>query len=828
MKENDIKRLDAISSALYHLLKGQIPDLLVHSDQENEINQVGGFVNRLIMDQKALLEDSLKLSKGELYSKINSSLPVADGLKNIQAALRHLTWQTKQIASGDLGQRTEYLGEFSESFNWMVTQLESDQSALMSQIDERTQIEEKLRIANINMEKLVQERTRELMEANASLQNEIEEGKLAQKALLASESKYRRLSEKSPAVVYQFRMAPDGTFSFPFINTAVNSIMGFPAKAVMENSSVFLAMVHPEDRDSFFEGVLKSARDLEPYHESIRYLNGGVERWLEARSTPEMMPDGSILWDGFLVDITEKKRAEEAMEVSEKKYRQLFDHAPAGMFEFDLENNRFISVNEVMCSYTGYSEEEFLSMNPLDLLTEKSRNVFIKRFADLTVSKAAANTAEYTILKKGGEQELSVVLNNDYIYKDGHLVGARTVAHDISQLKQAQQEKINAQKIAGEQKKLALVGKIAGKMAHDFNNILSIIMGNAELSLADCKDIETKESLELIFQQTLRGKNLTKNLVAFAKDHEPKQEFFRINEKIDLVLNLLKRDLKGIKVIKEDKEGLPDLLADPGMIEHALVNLIQNSVHALSVTKYPELKIKTYNCSKNICFEIEDNGCGIPPEHHNDIYLPSFTLKGSNDIAGVYKTGIKGTGYGMSNIKKYIEQHKGDISFESKVGFGTKFIIRLPVFKKELTKEEVTEIREGITYSGKNILLVEDETDILNVQYKVLSQAPCNHNVDTAKNGQAAMDLFDSNPYDFISLDYILPGKINGLDVYHHIRKTKRAVPILFISGNIEFLESIEALKQKDGYIEHLSKPCQNKDYVNSINQLLDKTQAVS
>ena len=203
MKAIDIKRLDAISSALYLLLKGQIPDLIIQSDQEDEINQVTQFVNSVISEQKALLEDSLKLSKGELSSKIVSHLPVANGLKNLQATLRHLTWQTKQIANGNLSQRTDYLGEFSDSFNWMVTQLELNQSALMSEIDERTTIEEKLRDANINMEKLVQERTRELSEANLSLQNEIRQGKLSQKALLISEAKYRRLSENSPAVVYQ-------------------------------------------------------------------------------------------------------------------------------------------------------------------------------------------------------------------------------------------------------------------------------------------------------------------------------------------------------------------------------------------------------------------------------------------------------------------------------------------------------------------------------------------------------------------------------------------------------------------------------------------------
>jgi DNA-binding response OmpR family regulator len=103
---------------------------------------------------------------------------------------------------------------------------------------------------------------------------------------------------------------------------------------------------------------------------------------------------------------------------------------------------------------------------------------------------------------------------------------------------------------------------------------------------------------------------------------------------------------------------------------------------------------------------------------------------------------------------------------------------------------------------------------------------PCNHNIDVAHNGQMAKDLFERNTYDFVSLDYVLPGGINGMDVYHHIRKTNQTVPVLFISGNIEFLESIKELKQKDAYIDHLSKPCQNKDYVNGINELLEKTLA--
>ena len=170
---------------------------------------------------------------------------------------------------------------------------------------------------------------------------------------------------------------------------------------------------------------------------------------------------------------------------------------------------------------------------------------------------------------------------------------------------------------------------------------------------------------------------------------------------------------------------------------------------------------------------------------------------------------------------------KGSISIKSEFGSGTKFTISLPVIKKELTIQEKVEIQKEKICFDKSILLVEDESAISGVQYRILSQEPCNHKVDIANDGQVAMDLFKRNNYDLISLDYVLPGGINGMDVYSYIRETDKTIPILFISGNIEFLESIKELKQKDGNIDHLSKPCQNKDYVNNVNRLFEKSMVV-
>jgi len=516
----------------------------------------------------------------------------------------------------------------------------------------------------------------------------------------------------------------------------------------------------------------------------------------------------------------ERKQAEKELVESEEKYRLLVENQTDMIVKVDLEG-RFLFVSPSYCKVFGKTEEELLMRNFMPLVHEEDQERTARNMEKLFQPPFSVYIEQRAMTKDGwkwlGWMDTAILDDNGNVEE---IIG---VGRDITDIKQAEKEKIEAQRTAAEHENYALVGRIAGKMAHDFNNILGIIMGVSELSIMDCHDEKISQNLELILNQTIRGRNLTKNLVAFAKPQDPKQEFFNIIEKIDLVLNLMERDLESIEVKVDHGSNMPEVLADPGMIEHALVNFLQNSIHAVSKTKHPRIIIRTYCHDKNIYFEIEDNGCGIPEEYLKNIYEPSFTLKGSKDATGAYKTGIKGTGYGMSNIKKYIEQHNGKIRVESVVDAGTKFTVSLPVIEKGLTREEIMEIQNEKTYSGKYILLVEDEQAIADVQYRILTQDPCNHKVDTAHDGWAAMDLSDRNEYDLISLDYILPGNINGMDVYHHIRKKNQMVPILFISGNIEFLESIKELKQKDIYIDHLSKPCKNIDYLNCINKLFSR-----
>ncbi|MCG8634209.1 MAG: ATP-binding protein [Desulfobacterales bacterium] len=510
-----------------------------------------------------------------------------------------------------------------------------------------------------------------------------------------------------------------------------------------------------------------------------------------------------------------QKNLHAALKASENRFREIIEGVPEISVRGYNENREVTFWNKASESLYGYTEEEVLGRKIEDLIIPGPMKEKVKKHHKRWVeSEEKIPAGEIEFIHKNGS--LVPVYSSRVMHETVHGKEMFCLDIDLKSVRLAGE----AIALAAETNELALVGRVAGKMAHDFNNILSSIMGHAEISMMVCDDAEIKESLELIFEQTVRGRNLTKNLVLFAKDQEPRQEYFQISQKTELVLNILKKDLSKTRVNREYDPQAPDLLADPGMIEHALVNIIQNSIHATSLVQAPELFIKTEYGNGKINIEIKDNGCGIPEAFIENIFEPSFSLKGSKDKSRSYDPEIKGTGYGLANVKKYITQHLGEIFVRSEVNRGTTVHIALPVPKKELEEDEIIKIREDNFHCEKYILLVEDEQAISDIQYRVLTNSPCYHRVDIAGNGQAAVDLFCRNKYDLISLDYMLPGQMNGMTIYRHIREKDVKVPILFISGNVEFIESIKDLRQKDPRVDHVSKPCRNLDYLRCINRL--------
>nr|NJM02731.1 response regulator [Desulfobacula sp.] len=519
--------------------------------------------------------------------------------------------------------------------------------------------------------------------------------------------------------------------------------------------------------------------------------------------------------------IQKRTEALHALEQSEKKYEAITNSAQDAIFCKDV-NRRYTFVNPAMAAFFNCKREDLIGKTPEEVFDPVNAAI-VTGVDNRTFS--GERVSEIRPLLINGKEFTFHTIQAPLDLVDGRVMSISGIVRDMTEQKDTEKERIRAEYRSIEQEKHALVGRVAGKISHDFNNILGVIMGHSELALMGCKEEGTQKALELIHGQTLRGRNLTRNLIAFARDQEPRQEYIKINEKIELVANLMKKEMEGITLVKEFSSSLPDILADPGMMEHAMVNLLQNSLHALSTRARPLITLRTFCSDDQVCFEIEDNGCGIPKEHLGVIFDPSFTLKGGRDMSGSYGKDIKGTGYGLSNVKKYMDQHRGTVRVRSEFGSGACFTVCLPVIQKNLTENEKEVIRKSGPRTGKTILIVEDEPAIFDVQSRILTGDPCFHTVDIAQNGRTALDLLDRNHYDLVSLDYMLPGNISGMDVYRHIRETDRVLPILFISGNIEFLESIKELKNKDAWVDHLSKPCLNQEYIEGINDLLEKAE---
>lgn len=650
---------------------------------------------------------------------------------------------------------------------------------------------------------------------------EITERKKAKLALESSQRRFKALIKNSSDSI----VILNETGLQTYVSDAVEKHLGFKPEEVT-NIPVIDEMIHPEDKDktlAAFQQILEKGQASVQYRH--KHKNGSWVH-LEAWGTNQMEnPD----IQGVVVNvrnISEWKRAEQALKKSERRFRLITENITDVIWTMDM-NFIYTYATPSIFQQCGFTAGEIVGLPYIRLVAnqyiEKVLSI-LKQKLDL-IQKDDPNgwdPADYEIAQecKTGP---NIWTRNTVSFipgPDRQPVWILGTSMDITDRKKAETEKLKAQKTALENEKYALVGQIAGKMAHDFNNVLGSVMGNAELALLSCPDDETRKTLSLILKQTRRGKNLTKNLVAFAKDQELKQEIFPVNDKIDLVLNLLKKDLQGITVRTDLDGDNPDLLADPGMIEHSLVNLIQNSIHATSQSKNPEIKLQTFRKDNLIQIVISDNGCGIPAKYLKKIYTPAFTLKGNRDVQGVYASGIKGSGYGMANVKKYMEQHNGKLSINSTEGKGTSVTIGLPENNKTFDKSNPVHIEDQAVCMGKRILLVEDEESISDVQHSVLTREPNCHMVDIAIDASTAMELIDQKEYDLVSLDYVLPGELNGMDAYEYIRKSDPTIPILFISGNLEFLESIKELKHQDSRIDHISKPCRNKDYINRINNL--------
>lgn len=353
---------------------------------------------------------------------------------------------------------------------------------------------------------------------------------------------------------------------------------------------------------------------------------------------------------------------------SEERYRSLVQSAQDGIISID-RNGKVILFNKAAEQIFGYSAEEVMGQDLSILMPEQYRAKYqagVSRFFETGEATNIGKTIELEGLRRDGQvfpMELSLSASGE---ADSLIVTG--ILKDISERKAIQEQLINAEK-------QALVSVIAGSIGHELNNIVTGLMGYAELLMMKPDDRElAQKSAEIFSRQAQRLKLHAQNLLSLSKPPEPKMKLIDINSLLDDVTEMLfvSGVLKMYTIVKEYSEDLPQVLGDEMLLEQVIRNLEINAAHAMGNQGILTLRTGLSEDKSYVEFSIKDTGHGIPDDRRHQIFLPFYTTKEKG----------KGTGLGMYIVKQIVEQHKGYIKLESEVGVGTTVTVGLPLARE--------------------------------------------------------------------------------------------------------------------------------------------------
>ncbi|MBP7652140.1 response regulator [Candidatus Dependentiae bacterium] len=557
----------------------------------------------------------------------------------------------------------------------------------------------------------------------------------------------------------------------------------------------------PSSKAVIENAVKRAIEHYEPFNVELEIITAkGNSKWINAIGKSDI--ENRRVY-GFFQDITEKKRTAEIIETSEKKYKNLFAYMLDGfaIHEIILDDKnypidyRFIEVNPAFEALTGLKANDIIGKKVTEVHPgiEKYNPDFIRIYGNVVLTGKPASFETYF-----EPQNHWYFISAFKTEKNQFAV----IFVDISEQKKLEQQLIYSEK-------LSAVGQLAAGIAHEFNNILAINNCNAKLLSMLCSEIEGSKKNELlecvntIIDSGKCGAEIVQNMMTIAKPQPPKKSLSLISDIIDNALKLQKQQLEieNIKIIKNYQLKLKDYY-DVSQMQQVFLNLIINARHAMKNKGCGEIMISIEEMENDKIIYFRDNGRGMSRDIQKKIFTPFFTTKGAfanNDL------GISGSGLGLSVSYQIIKNHNGTIRVESEEGKGTTFIIAMPIDKKIMNNAEDNKIQKNAEIGdvGKKlrILFVDDEPLFLKTVEKLFHKIGY-ENIYIAYSGKEAFEIIKKNELDLVFLDLLLPD-MKGEKIYDEIRKLKKDIPIIFMSGQVELNGGIlQKEKQAFAYIQ--------------------------
>lgn len=606
--------------------------------------------------------------------------------------------------------------------------------------------------------------------------------------LKESEDRLRLTTDSLPgSYVYQYTYDPGGKPRFLFLSRGVEEVHpGITVEEILKDASLLHSKIDQDQVPALLAAEAESAKNLSVFSMDLRYhLPSGEEKWFQARSKTRKSPEGQIFWDGAAIDITDRKRAEQALREEKARLSALSSNlADSMVYQVDSgpdgKSRRFSYISPAVEKFHGVTVDAVKndSMRIYSQVLEEDLAFVSKKEAE-AFEKKTSFEADVRVRMPSGDIRWRRFISSPRLSDEGHWIWDG-IEVDITERKNLQAQLYQAQKMES-------VGRLAGGVAHDFNNILGVILGRSEIAATHlAPDHPAQADLEEIRKAAERSAGLTRQLLAFARKQTAVPRILDINETISGMLKML-RHLIGEDIdlifIPGNEPGRVNM--DPSQVDQILANLCVNARDAI-----PDTGTITIRTSKSVldesfckdfpeCFPgdyvlltVSDTGTGMDGGVMEKLFEPFFTTK---------ETG-KGTGLGLATVYGIVKQNLGVILVDSAPGQGTTFKIYLPSCGEEAPVGRTEGMTEKPKGGRETILIAEDDPAILRMSnkmlkslgYRVLPASTPDEAIQTAREYSGDIDL--------LLTDVVMPG-MNGRDLAGRILLSRPDLKVLYMSG---------------------------------------------
>jgi PAS domain S-box-containing protein len=621
------------------------------------------------------------------------------------------------------------------------------------------------------LEDLVEERTSQLKEKTSDLEEKNADYQQALAELRSSQHYLQGIIDSSPTAiitidrdgkVVSWSKAAEKIFGWSE-QEAEGSVVPFVSSEKMEG---FKRLV-----DQAFAGKRLKDVEIERTHRN------GKKMILRLSTAPITDVDGNVVSVlSLLSDITSRKHLEYEFEHQRQVFQNLFENSPEAIVILDSQD-RVTDVNAAFTQVFQYPGEEIIGSRINDLIVPEDRKEEARKLSQQAESNQVVEYETVRVKRDGTPVEVTIL--GYPIIVGGEQIGVFGIYRDITLQRSTERQLVQAQK-------METVGRLAGGVAHDFNNMLAVILGYSELLLDKVeKDSPMHGQLEEIQEAAERSAALTRQLLAFARKQAVQPQLLDINRSLESMLSMLKRLIgENIQLIWQPGDVSKSVSIDPSQLDQILINLCVNASEAIddvghitietSETELDDIYCEAHvDCSPGsyIRLTVSDDGSGMDRETMDQVFEPFFTTKPSGE----------GTGLGLPTIYGIVNQNGGSIHVYSERGLGTTFAVYLPakVSGKSSTRSHAK--KPVSPFKDTLILLVDDDRMVRELTNHMLGKL--GYEVIMASSPQEAIEIGRTrSDFNLLLTDVIMP-EMNGRDLYDTLRETHPDLQCLYMSG---------------------------------------------